>query len=48
MAWREANRRLGFARQLFNEAAASYNEAIAAFPTRLLVRMFRFEAAGRL
>lgn len=48
MAWREANRRLGFARQLFNEAAATYNEAIAAFPTRLLVRMFRFEAAGRL
>lgn len=48
MAWREANRRLGFARQLFNETGAPYNQAIAEFPTRLLVGMFRFGPAGRL
>jgi LemA protein len=47
-AWNDAARRLRFARQLFNEAAAPYDEAIAAFPTRLLVRAFRFKAAGRL
>ena len=45
-AWHEASQRLGFARQLFNETAAPYNAAIATFPTRLLVGMFRFEAAG--
>jgi LemA protein len=47
-AWGEARTRLGFARQLFNEAALKYNDAIAAFPTRLLVGLFRFGAAGRL
>jgi LemA protein len=46
--WTEASRRLRFARQLFNEAAVPYDEAIATFPTRLLVRAFRFERAGRL
>jgi len=48
MAWQGAGQRLRFARQLFNEAAAPYDEAIATFPTRLLVRAFRFKAAGRL
>ena len=47
-AWREAGTRLGFARQLFNEAATAYNEAITTFPTRLLAPVFRFSAAGRL
>jgi LemA protein len=46
--WNEASQRLRFARQLFNEAASPYDEAIATFPTSLLVRAFRFEAAGRL
>jgi LemA protein len=46
--WREAQARLVFARQLFNEAAEDYNAAIALFPTRLLVPMFRFGPAGRL
>jgi LemA protein len=46
--WREAQARLVFARQLFNEAAEEYNAAIAQFPTRLLVSMFRFGPAGRL
>ncbi len=47
-AWNDASRRLRFARQLFNEAAVPYDEAIATFPTSLLVRAFRFKAAGRL
>ena len=47
-AWNDANQRLRFARQLFNEAAVPYDEAITTFPTSLLVRAFRFEAAGRL
>jgi LemA protein len=47
-SWREADTRLAFARQLFNEAAEAYNAAIALFPTRLLVPMFRFGRAGRV
>lgn len=48
LAWRDAMKRLSFARQLFNETAAPYNEALRTFPTRLLVGLFRFGAAGRL
>ncbi|MBU6260917.1 MAG: LemA family protein [Burkholderiales bacterium] len=47
-AWREAEARLAFARQLFNETARSYDEAIALFPTRLLAPAFGFDAAGRI
>ncbi len=47
-AWREAVTRLGFARQLFNEEAAAYNEAVTLFPTKLLAPMFRFGPAGRV
>lgn len=47
-AWREAHTKLGFARQVFNEAAVAYNEAVTLFPTRLLAPMFRFGLAGRL
>jgi LemA protein len=47
-SWRDADTRLAFARQLFNEAAEAYNAAIALFPTRLLVPMFRFGQAGRI
>ncbi len=46
--WREAEARLTFARQLFNEAGETYNAAIALFPTRLLLPLFRFGRAGRL
>lgn len=46
--WREAQQRLAFARTLFNEAAAAYNDAIALFPTRVLLRLFGFERAGRV
>jgi LemA protein len=47
-AWRDAHARLAFARQLFNVAAETYDEAIALFPTRLLVRAFGFGPAGRI
>ncbi len=46
--WREAQQRLAFARTLFNEAAAAYNDAIALFPTRLLLPLFGFGRAGRV
>ncbi|MDE2369638.1 MAG: LemA family protein [Burkholderiales bacterium] len=47
-AWREADARLSFARQLFNETARSYDEAIALLPTRLIAPAFGFTAAGRI
>ena len=46
--WRDAQAKLLFARQFFNAAAQPYNEAIALFPTRMLVPMFSFGPAGRL
>ena len=46
--WHELSARLGFARQMYNETASSYDEAVSLFPTRLLVRLFRFSKAGRL
>jgi LemA protein len=46
--WRDAESRLAFARQLFNETGDAYNEAIALFPTRLLLPIYRFGRAGRL
>ena len=45
---REIDARLGFARQLFNEAAQAYNDAARQFPTRLLTRLYGFGTAGRL
>jgi LemA protein len=45
---RDVDARLGFARQLHNEAVRAYNDALAEFPTRLLVPMYRFVPAGRL
>ena len=47
-AVREAGQRLGFARQLFNEASQRYDAAVQQFPTRLLARLYGFGAAGRL
>ncbi|MBL0090603.1 MAG: LemA family protein [Ideonella sp.] len=40
--------RMRFNRQGFNDAANAYNAAVTQFPTRLLVRVFRFELAGTL
>jgi len=45
---RELDARLVFARQLYNEAALAYNEAVRLFPTRLLARLYGFGTAGRL
>ena len=47
-ALRDAQSRLAFARQAFNEAATDYNDALALFPTRLLLPVFRFGPAGRI
>ncbi len=44
----EAQARLGFARQVFNEAAEHYNRAATEIPTRWLARLYGFEQAGRL
>lgn len=45
-AWREGQARLPFVRQLFNEAATAYNDAVALFPTRIVARGFRMHRAG--
>ena len=48
VALRDATQRLAFARQLFNDAVASYNAAVRQFPTRLLSALFGFALAGAL
>lgn len=45
---RDSAAKLAFSRQLFNEAAAAYNDAARLFPTRLLAELYRFGPAGRL
>lgn len=47
-ALREAQPRLAFARQLFNDASQHYNLSLAQFPTRLLMPVFRLGPAGQL
>ena len=47
-AWTEAQPRLAYARQRFNEAAEAHDTAIAQFPTTLLARGFRLAAVGRV
>ncbi len=44
----ELGPRIGYARQGFNEQADAYNSAIQAFPTRLLVGLFRFKPTARV
>lgn len=44
----DADARIGFARQLFNDAAAAYDEALKLFPTSVLAWAFGFEGAGRV
>ena len=46
-AWVEAEPRIGFARQAFNDAAAAYNAALHQWPTRLLTALFGHHDAGR-
>lgn len=45
---RDADMRVAFARQLFNDGAVTHDEALAQFPTSLLARIFSLRAAGRL
>lgn len=44
----ELAQRLGYARQLFNDAAEAHNTAIGEFPTRLLTRLFGFRHIQRV
>ena len=44
---REVEPRLVFARQVYNDAAATYNQAARQFPTQLLTRLYGFGTAGR-
>lgn len=45
---REAAPRLAFARQLYNDAVAAYNDAARQFPTSVVARLFGFGSAGAL
>ena len=47
-AWREAEPRLQFARQSFNDAVDLYNKAIHQVPTRLIASPLGFRSAGRV
>ena len=47
-AWREAEPRLQFARQGFNDAVDRYNKAIHQVPTRLIASPLGFRSAGRV
>ena len=51
-AWRAEidtlEQKLQFRRQLYNQAAHKYNDAVRQFPTRLLMPLFRFAPAGTL
>jgi LemA protein len=47
-AWTEAQPKLVYARQRFNEAAEAHDSAIALFPTTLLARALRLQACGRV
>jgi LemA protein len=43
-----AEGRLGFARQMFNDAVTAYNTAVQQFPTRVLSSLFGFREAALL
>jgi LemA protein len=47
-AWREAEPRIQFARQGFNDAVDGYNKAIHQWPTRLIASPLGFRSAGRV
>lgn len=43
-----AEGRLGFARQMYNDAVSDYNQAVRQFPTRVLSSLFGFPEAAPL
>ena len=47
-AWREAEPRIQFARQGFNDAVDVYNKAIHQVPTRLIASALGFRSGGRI
>lgn len=47
-AWQDADVRIRFARQLFNDAVQTYNAAAQQFPTRWLAWLYGLGAAGQL
>ena len=47
-AWREAEPRILFVRQGFNDAVDLYNKAIHQWPTRLIASPLGFRSAGRI
>jgi LemA protein len=47
-AWGEAEPRIQFARQGFNDAVDGYNKAIHQWPTRLIASPLGFRSAGRV
>ncbi len=47
-AWREAEPRIQFARQGFNDAVDVYNKAIHQVPTRLVASALGFRSGGRI
>jgi LemA protein len=48
VAWGEAEPRIHFARQGFNDAVDRYNKAIHQWPTRLIASPLGFRSAGRV
>jgi LemA protein len=46
-AWGEADARVEFARQTFNQAVQTYNGALRQWPTRVITVVFGFAPAGR-
>lgn len=44
----EADARITFTRQLFNDAVLAYNDARSLFPTSLLARLYRLDSAAAL
>ena len=48
VAWREAEPRILFVRQGFNDAVDLYNKAIHQWPTRLIASPLGFRSAGRI
>jgi len=44
-AWQEADKRVSYARQVFNDHSTQYNQAIYQWPTRVVARLLGFGRA---
>lgn len=45
LAWQEADKRVSYARQVFNDHCAQYNQAVGQWPTRVAARVMGFGRA---